>query len=74
MSGEQEYDVEDAARVYGVTRQTIYDWRDKYSIGTLKYKKWIFTRSELDRASEQANNTPAGAPRKGKGGLFGFGK
>ena len=67
MSDEQEYDVEDASRLYGVSRQTIYDWRDNYKIGTIKFKKWIFTRAELERANQQASAAQGGAPRKKRG-------
>lgn len=67
---DQEFTTQQAAKEYGVNKQTIYDWRDKYGIGTQKYGVWVFTRAELDYANDQAQSAQGGRPRK-SGGWFG---
>lgn len=52
-----------AAKLYGVSRQTIYNWRDDYGIGEYIYEHWVFTRTELDYASKQADGVKSGRPR-----------
>lgn len=68
---DDELTVAEVMREYGLSKQGVYDWRDKYGIGKQRFGVWVFTRAELERANKQSQEYPAGRPRKG---WFGKGK